>query len=127
MWLFEGIKPSVTFLLDREAIIPATDRIVPTLISWVGVGRIDARTVTETGPIAVVVRLPCTLVTSTHWLHVPEVFSTSMEVTKSIKVAVLLLTSITRPAVTHVESLRRSGLRWWLVLVAPSASSAGSA
>ena len=102
MWLFEGIKPSVAFLLDREAIIPATDLIVPTLISRVGVGRIDARTVTETGPIAVVVRLPCTLVTSTHWLHVPEVFSTSMEVTKSIKVAVLLLTSITRPAVTHV-------------------------
>ena len=127
MWLFEGIKPSVAFLLDREAIIPATDRIVPTLISRVGVGRIDARTVTETGPIAVVVRLPCTLVTSTHWLHVPEVFSTSPEVPKSIKVAVLLLTSITRPAVTHVESLRRSGLRRWLVLVSPSASSAGSA
>ena len=127
MWLFEGIKPSVAFLLDREAIIPATDRIVPTLISRVGVGRIDARTVTETGPIAVVVRLPCTLVTSTHWFHVPEVFSTSMEVTKSIKVAVLLLTSITRPAVTHVESLRRSGLRRWLVLVSHSASSAGSA
>ena len=124
MRLFEGIKTFVTFLLDREAIIPASKLIVSTLIPRVWMVRIYARTVSVTGPVAVVVRLPCTLVTSTRWLHVPEVFSTSPEVPKSIKVSDLLLTSVMRPAVTHVESLGRSGLRW---LVPSSASSTGSA